>query len=129
MAKRRKIDNTDFEIQFYEGLIKKRPNFIQALSALGDLYTKTGQFVKGLQIDQRLVLIKPDEPIVLYNLACSYSLLGDMNQSFKCIKDAIENGYDDFEHLLEDEDLVNLRRDTRFKKYFSRVKSKIHGKA
>ena len=41
---------------------------------LGDAYTKTGQWEKGLQIDQRLARLCPDNALVFYNLACSYSV-------------------------------------------------------
>jgi len=115
----------DFEIQFYEGIIKRKPDFADALSALGDLYTKKGLYKKGMGIDERLSLIRPDDPIVFYNLACSYSLLNETDKAFRSIKRAIRCGYDDFDYLEEDKDLLNIRKDSRFKKYFLRVRKKL----
>ena len=117
-------EDLDFEIVFYEGVIAKNPDFVEALSALGDLYTRRGMFEKGLVIDERLMQLRPEDPIVLYNLACSYSLLNDLDKSLRAIKKAINCGYSDFSHLEHDADLVNLRNDSRFKRYLKRILSK-----
>ena len=49
-----------------------------------------------------------------YNLACSYSLLGELDLAFSTLKKAIDLGYDDFGYLRIDPDLENLRKDERF---------------
>jgi len=117
-------DDLEFEIQFYEGLLKKKPDFIEAMSTLGDLYTKKGFYKKGLVLDEKLSLFKPEDPIVLYNLACSYSLLQETDKALRTIKRAINCGYDNFDYLEHDDDLTHLRNDIRFKKYFSRVRKR-----
>ena len=117
-------DNMDFEIEFCERLLQKRPHFIQALSLLGDLYTKKGFYLKGLKVDEMLSLLKPHDPVVLYNLACSYSLLNEKDKALCSIKQAINCGYDDFDHIESDTDLDNLRSDSRFRKYFSKIKNR-----
>lgn len=117
-------DDMDFEIEFCERLLQKRPHFIQALSLLGDLYTKKGSYLKGLKVDEMLYLLKPRDPVVLYNLACSYSLLKEKDKALRSIKQAINCGYDDFDHLENDTDLDNLRDDSRFRKYFKRIKDR-----
>lgn len=124
MAQGHDTNHSDFEIQFYEGLLKKKPDFVEALSALGDLYTRKGLYAKGMEIDERLAHLKPQDPIVLYNLACSYSLLKDTDKAVKTIQKAIACGYDDFHHLEQDSDLDNLRHDSRFQEYFLKVKDK-----
>ena len=125
MPEKIKEGDLDFEIKFCEGLVKNRPNFAEALSLLGDLYTKRGLYKEGLAVDERLAQLKPYDPIVLYNLACSYSLVGELGLAFRTIKIAIKYGYDNFEHLENDGDLLNLRADARFQRYYSRVKKKF----
>ena len=44
----RKKDDIEFEIAFFESILKTTPNFIEALSAIGDLYTRAGYWQKGL---------------------------------------------------------------------------------
>ena len=104
----------DFQMAFYEGILKENPDFVDALIALGEIYTKTGFYEKGLKVDRKLSKLRPDNPIIHYNFACSLSLMGDITNSFKAIKRAIALGYNDFGFMEKDPDLVNLRRDERF---------------
>jgi len=124
MKEQMDIEEIKFEIQFYEGIVAKDPSFIGALAALGDLYTKAGEYQKGLDVDEQLEQLKPEDPIVLYNLACSYSLLKELDKALRFIKKAVKCGYHDFKHMENDEDLVNLRKDSRFKRYFEKLKCK-----
>ena len=119
-------EDLDFEISFYEGLISKKPDFIEALQALGDAYTKKGLYEKGLSIDEHLSQLQPKDPYVLYNLACSYSLLNQTDKALRSIKLAIKMGYRNFDYLMEDKDLDNLRKDSRFRRYFSRIEKRIN---
>ena len=113
----------DFEIRFYEGILEKRRDFLQALIALGDLYTRKGQYEEGLVIDERLSRLRPEDPVILYNLACSYSLTSRVDEAYETIKRAIACGYDDFAHLCRDSDLTNLLADKRFKHYLKKAAS------
>lgn len=124
MSKIEKISEMDYEINFYKGILEKSPNFVEALSAIGDLYTKKGLYEEGLKVDLRLAVLRPDDPVVLYNLACSYSLLNNIDVAFMNIKKAINCGYSDIRHMEQDQDLDNLRKDARFKRYFSRIVKK-----
>ena len=123
MAKNEDLENIDFEIGFYEGLVEKNQGFVQALMALGDLYTKKGLYVKGLEVDRKLARMRSEDPYILYNLACSYSLVNNVPQAFQVMKMAIDSGYDDFRHLEHDRDLDNLLKDQRFVHYLSQVKT------
>ena len=125
----KKYDDVDFEIRFMESLLKKKPDFVEALVVLADLYTKKGFYKEGLVADERLARLKPHDPIVFYNLACSYSLVGDIEKSFKAIKRAVECGYTDFHHLEADGDLSNLRQDKRFQEYLIHVKKSFPKKS
>ncbi|MDP8267004.1 MAG: hypothetical protein P9M07_08730 [Candidatus Aceula meridiana] len=113
--------NEQFEVLFLEGVLDKAPKFVEALIKLGDLYTKQGFFEKGLKADQRLVKLRPEDPTVLYNLACSYSLVGKLDKSFTVIQIAIDKGYEDFNHLKKDNDLKNLRYYLPFQEYFRKL--------
>lgn len=123
MARHRE-DNMDFEVRFYEKILERKPDFIEALMALGDLYTKQGRVEEGLKVDEKLAQLRPNDETVLYNLACSYSLVNNVDEALVNIKRAFDCGYDNFDYLERDNDLDNLRQDKRFKEYFSDVKNK-----
>ena len=120
---KRQNDEMDFQIRFYEDILKEKDDFIEALIAIGDLYTHRGFYEKGLEVDRKLSRLRPEDPIVLYNLACSYSLVQDGDRAFGAIKLALACGYDEFYYLEHDEDLEYLRKDQRFQEYFSRFRN------
>ena len=104
----------DFEIEFLEGVVARRPRHVDALTILGHDYTLRGLYEKGLDVDLRLAAILPGESEVHYNLACSYSLVERLDEAAGALDRAIDLGYDDFEFMMADEDLANLRSDPRF---------------
>ena len=108
-------EQLDFEISFFERLVKKDPDFVDALIPLAEAYTRKGFHEKALAIDERLVKLRREDPIVYYNLACSYALLGRKEDAFQALEQAVKAGYEDFEHLKRDSDLKSLREDARFK--------------
>ena len=112
----------DLEIRFYENLVKENPDFIQALSCLGDAYTNKGFYEEGLKVDRRLVKLRPDDSAVHYNLACSLSLLGREEEALPALKRAVLLGYDDFAYLLNDADLENVRRHPHFASFLAKMK-------
>ncbi len=115
----------DFEISFYENILKRTPEFSEALIALGDAYTKKGFYVKGLEVDKKLSILKPEDPIIFYNLACSFSLLRDIEKSLDALQKAVLLGYDDFVYMQKDTDLDNVRSDVRFKEKILKFKPPI----
>ena len=117
-------EDLDFEIKFFEGIAQHDPDFIEALQILGDAYTKTGQWEKGLEIDERLAKLCPDNSLVFYNLACSYSLLKQVEEAFAALRQAVKLGYSDARWLTQDPDLDNLRQDNRFEKIRSDLSKK-----
>jgi len=124
MKSRDREKTMNFEIHFYEGVLKRSPKFKEAMIALADLYTSNGEYDKGLNIDEKLSQILPDDPVILYNLACSYSLINDLDKAYRTIKKAVSRGYDDILHLNRDSDLDNLRKDLRFRRYLTRLLKK-----
>ena len=104
----------EFEVSLFEAVLKRDPGNAEALLALGNAYTRRGQYEAGLEVDRKLVELLPTDSTAHYNLACSYSLLGDLDEAIEELRAAIEYGYDDHEFMMTDPDLENVRRDRRF---------------
>lgn len=117
-------DDIDFEIAFYANVLKEAPNFIEALVVMGDLYTRVGYWQKGLDVDVKLSKLRPHDPNVLYNLACSYALLNQTRASLAALAQAIEYGYDDFAYLRQDADLSNLLKDSHVQSFLKDMEKK-----
>jgi len=99
-----------YEIKLFESLLSQKPHYAEALVALADLYTKIGEIKKGLVLDERLAVLLPDDDTVFYNLACSLCLTGQIKKAYEALKQAVDLGYDDLEHLKHDSDLKLLRK-------------------
>src|ERR1041385_7692216 len=87
--KRQESKDLDVKIQFMEGIVRRDPEYIEALQLLGDHYTQRGKYQEGLQVDERLSRLEPRNPLVFYNLACSYSLIGQMDQAVAALEKAL----------------------------------------
>lgn len=107
-------DDLPFEIEFFEGVVRRDPECADALRILGDAYTKTGRWRNGLKVDKKLARLCPNDPVVFYNLTCSYALLNHVDDAITALKKAVSLGYDDAGWLKKDPDLANLRHDPRF---------------
>ncbi len=117
------LQSTDerFEMEFLEELLAHEPCNEDALMVLGHTYTQRGDYQKGLDIDQRLVRLRPADPTVHYNLACSYALLKQVDPALGALGRAFALGYRDFRYALADPDLANLRQDPRFARLVRRL--------
>src|SRR3982750_3763158 len=121
---RQQQQDLDIEIGFIEGVVQRDPKYVEALQILGDDYTRRGKFENGLRIDEKLARLRPDDPTVLYNLACSYALTDQMKDAMSTLTRAIEQGYSDFKWLLKDPDLRKLRAHSSFKPLKQKLRAK-----
>jgi tetratricopeptide (TPR) repeat protein len=100
----------DTKIDFIEGLVRRDPDYADALQLLGDHYTQRGRYAEGLKVDERLAHLRPDDALVFYNLACSYSLTEQFDRATLALEKALGFGYRDFNWLARDPDLHKLRQ-------------------
>jgi tetratricopeptide (TPR) repeat protein len=117
----------DVQIQFMEGVVRRDPRYVEALQLLGDNYTKRGRYNEGLTVDERLAELEPENPLVFYNLACSYSLTDQCDRAAEAIEKALSLGYSDFKWLAKDPDLKKLRKHPRYdqiRETIKQIKSK-----
>src|SRR5437588_796496 len=105
----------DFELDFFGHILERYADFVDVLRVQGNNLTLKGRFAEGLQIDKRLVQLRPNDALAHYNLACSYALLKRPEQAIKTLRRAVELGYRDFRYLREDRDLDAIRHDPRFR--------------
>lgn len=111
----------DVEISFLEGLVRRDPAYVEALQILGDDYTQRGRVEEGLRVDQTLSQLEPQNPLVFYNLACSLSLAGKLDEAAQAVESALDLGYRDFKWLARDPDLKALRKHA----HYARLREKM----
>src|SRR5277367_2781061 len=111
----------DVKIQFMEGIVRRDPDYVDALQLLGDHYTQRGRFDEGLNVDERLARLEPKNPLVFYNLACSYSLTDQFDRTAQALEKAVALGYQDFEWLAKDPDLKKFRQQPAYREILKKI--------
>src|SRR5437660_8202317 len=76
----------DFEIEFFGRILERYPGYVDVLRVQGNNLTIKGRYAEGLQIDKRLVQLRPGDALAHYNLACSYALLKRPEQAIKMLR-------------------------------------------
>lgn len=107
---------TDFEIEFLGGVLQSCPDYVEVLRLLGNNLTLKRRYLEGLEIDRRLIRLRPQDALAHYNLACSFALLRRTESAIKALQRAVQLGYHDCGYMEKDHDLDSIRRDPRFKK-------------
>jgi tetratricopeptide (TPR) repeat protein len=118
----------DTKIEFMEGLVRRDPDYMDALQLLGDHYTQRGRYHEGLKVDERLARLDSENALVFYNLACSYSLTDQFERAALALVKALSLGYRDFAWLAKDPDLKEFRQQPAYdqiKDQIRRMKTKV----
>jgi tetratricopeptide (TPR) repeat protein len=109
-----KTDDPEFEMRFFESVLKRDAQYTEVVELLGGLYTKHGRIADGLKMDRRLVKLLPQNATAHYNLACSLALLKRKAAAIKSLRQAVSLGYTDFDWMQQDPDLDGLKKDPAF---------------
>jgi len=119
---RKELRELDQKIAFMEGIVRRDPRYVEALQILGDHYTQRGKFEYSLQVDKQLSRLEPRNPLVFYNLACSYSLTSEFKLAAAALEKALRLGYRDFKWLARDPDLRRLRKHPSFREIEDKIR-------
>lgn len=109
-------------ITFFEQSITSDSTFVDAynMAGLAAMYSKKVSLAE--KFFNKLVIIDSNDTNAYYNLACLYALNNDLVKSLKYLEITLSKGYKNHEHIMSDEDLINLRKSPAFttliKKYF-----------
>ncbi|MDO5447969.1 MAG: transglutaminase-like domain-containing protein, partial [Prevotellaceae bacterium] len=68
--------------------------------------------------------IKEQKGLFQYDKACVLALLGQKKQALIALEQSVDNGYKNYGNMLNDNDLVSLRKEKKFKTLLSVVESR-----
>ncbi len=105
----------------YEDALRRDPDDLGSISWLAHAYTRIGRVAEGLELDRKLTSLLPDDSTVRYNLACSFAMLGQIEEALSTLEQAIDLGYRDADLMRKDEDLTRLWDEPRFKELLDRI--------
>jgi adenylate cyclase len=73
-----------------------------------------GETQKAIDYADRSMAIDPDDAMLLYNVCCTYTLLGRNDEAIGCLERAVDKGFGHREWIDHDPDLNPLRDNPRF---------------
>jgi len=85
------------------------PNFIPGLYNLALSQALVGRFNDSISSFEQLVALQPDNSLYYYNVACLYSLQDEKETAVAWLKKAVALGYDNWDYIIKDDDLKNIR--------------------
>jgi len=74
-----------------------------------------GERERGEALAARATAIDPDDPMLLYNVACMYARLGNHEQALRHLETAVDKGWGHKSWIEHDTDLDPIRESPRFK--------------
>lgn len=102
-------------LEAIEKRLQTSPNDSRAL-CFGSLnLLEAGQTAKGLEWLKRAEESDPDDALNLYNVACVYSNMGEIEKGIDCLEQSVRKGMAQMDWITHDTDLDNLRDHPRFK--------------
>ncbi|MGB7435666.1 MAG: protein kinase [Candidatus Acidiferrum sp.] len=106
-------------VRLTEKHIEKHPDDARALYLGASILARIGDREKSMDWAGRALAIDPDEPSIVYNIACTYALIGRKEEALDCLRRVMEHG--DFlkNWAAKDSDLDSLRSDPRFQALLS----------
>ena len=101
--------------------LKLNPDDARALYIGANGLVSLGELDKGLQWARLARELQPNEPMALYNLACIYSLAGEIDDAIDCFAACIDNGFSYRDWAEHDSNLDSIRDDPRFIELMTRL--------
>jgi serine/threonine protein kinase/Tfp pilus assembly protein PilF len=92
------------------------PDDVRAANLGAAVNAGIGNRERAMELAARSLAIDPDDPMLLYNVACTYLRFDDMHEeAMQCLERAIDKGFGHKEWIDHDPDLDSLRDHPRFK--------------
>ena len=86
------------------------PDHARAYNLGATTLMKLGNIPRAIEFATMSLAIEPDDPLVLYNVACMYALMDKREDALAHLERAIANGFSHKESLANDPDLNSIRK-------------------
>ena len=114
LARFRDQNQLDFDIEFFDSILKRHPDYVDVLRCQGQLLSRKGLHARAMQADLRLVQLVPGDGVAHYNLACSLAVMGEAKEAVAELRQALLQGYTDIDYMEADRDLDTLRDEASY---------------
>ena len=101
--------------------LKRCPGDARALYLAANGLAALGEHSRSRRMAERAYAIRPQDPMLLYNVGCVFSLLGLADAALDCLEKAVHHGFTQKEWCDHDSDLASLRALPRFRNLLKRM--------
>jgi tetratricopeptide (TPR) repeat protein len=101
-------------VQIISKHLDLHPDDARALYLGATVWCKLGEPARALEWAGRALAMDPEEPMTLYNVACVYSLQGQIDPALDCLENAVKHGFTHKGWIEHDSDLNPLRSHPRY---------------
>ena len=101
-------------IRVVEERLRSAPGDVRALYMGANALVALGEVDRGLEWASTARFMEPDEPMVLYNVACVYALAGNSGAAIDLLDEAVHKGLMQKAWIEHDSNLDSLRSEERF---------------
>ena len=102
--------------------LELNPDDVRALYLGATVQIKLGNKKLGLEWCNKALELEPEDTAVLYNVVCSYSLLGKIEEAIELLGRAVDGGFGQIEWIDNDSDLDPLRDHPNFRALLKKLK-------
>jgi adenylate cyclase len=103
---------------------RPRPDDARAAYMAANGMVALGEIERGIRWAERAVELAPEEPMLLYNVGCIYSLAGRVPQAIECLDQAVTHGLTQKGWFEHDSNLDPLRSHPGFETLMRRLKKR-----
>ena len=90
------------------------PEDSRALIIAAGIYARMGEAERGAAYAQRAMAVDPEDPRVLYNIACAFSCSGRIPEALDALERSVRNGWGDKAWVEHDSDFDAIRQEPRY---------------
>ncbi|MGA9291514.1 MAG: protein kinase [Ignavibacteriaceae bacterium] len=100
--------------EIFPAYLKKNPDDGRTRTYYAKVLFYMGKLEDAKKEEKKALHLNPDDPLMLYNAACFYSLIGEKSLALDCLKNSIRLGFANYEWIKIDSDLNSIRNDAEF---------------
>jgi serine/threonine protein kinase/Flp pilus assembly protein TadD len=101
-------------VQLIEDRLELNPDDARACNLAAGSLSRLGESERALEFARRSLDIDPNDPMLLYNVACTYCGLGMIDDALSCLERSIDGGFGHKEWIEHDSDFDPIRETPRF---------------
>jgi tetratricopeptide (TPR) repeat protein len=118
-----RAQNWEASAEAYDKITKANPNPKNGLTfnRLGFSYYHLGKYNEAVSPYRRAIAISKN-PTVMYNLACTFNKINQKDSCFQWLEKAALGGFNQYQYIIQDEDLKNLKGDKKFESIVNKIK-------